>query len=492
MRQALFRGCAALISASMLVTPGLAQTPQMPASATAAAAQGAEANAFNPEQLDALLAPIALYPDTLLVQVLMASTYPLQIVEAARWLASGDNKALKGDALAKALEPLPWDPSVKSLVPFPQVLEMMNQQLDWTQQLGYAVASQQEQVMDSVQRLRHQAQAAGTLKSTEQQVVSSQAVMDDQGQPTPQQTIVIQPANPQVVYVPTYNPSVAYGTWPYPATPPVYYPPPPGYAFGTALATGLAFGVGVAVVGSLWGWASPRWGYGGGCCGYGGGSINVNHNRYNNISVNNAHRGNFNGNNWRAPAQRPGVGGGARPPGGPVGRPARASGLPANAVGRPSVQVPASAVNRANIGGANRAGAAQGAGGVNRPGAGAGAGANRPGGTGIGQNNPGGVNRPGGVSPGGAANRPAGTTAAQRPAQQPAQRQASPQNQRQAPSQMQRQGGGGGAFGGVNQGARAGQFQQRGAQSRAMAAPRGGGGGGGGRGGGGGGGARRR
>ena len=184
------------------------------------------ASKFNPEQLDAMLAPIALYPDDLLVQTLMAATYPLQIVEATRWLERDKNKDLKGDALAKALEPLPWDPSVKSLVPFPQVLEQLNQHLDWTQQIGYAMATQQEDVLDSVQRLRSQAQETGHLKTTEQQVVSAQAVVDDQGQPTPNQTITIQPADPQVVYVPAYNPSVVYGSWPYPASPPVYYPPP--------------------------------------------------------------------------------------------------------------------------------------------------------------------------------------------------------------------------------------------------------------------------
>lgn len=351
MNKAALSGCSALISVSLLLPSGFAQAPippAPPAAVPAPAPAPANVTQYNPQQLDALLAPIALYPDTLLMQVLMASTYPLQIVEASRWLASGDNKTLKGDDLAKALEPLPWDPSVKSLVPFPQVLETMNQNLDWTQQLGYAVAAQQQDVMNSVQRLRRQAQDVGTLKTTEQQVVTTQAAVDDRGAPLPQQTIVVQPANPQVVYVPTYVPAQVYGAWPYPAAPPVYLPPPPGYAIGTAFVSGLAFAAGVAVVGSLWGWATPHWG------GYGG-NINVNTNRYNNITVNNANRANFSGDRWQPPAGTPGRPA-ARPPPGPVGAPTRLSGLPANAIGRPNVKVPAQAVNRPNMSGVTRPG----------------------------------------------------------------------------------------------------------------------------------------
>ncbi|HUM07941.1 MAG TPA: DUF3300 domain-containing protein, partial [Acidocella sp.] len=410
------------------------------------------ATKFNLEQLDAMLAPIALYPDDLLMQTLMATTYPLQIVEATRWLKSDNNKDLKGDALARALEPYQWDPSVKSLVPFPQVLEQLDEHLDWTQQIGYAMATQQEDVMNSIQRLRLQAQGAGSLKTTEQQVVSTQAVVDDQGQPTPAQTIVIQPADPEVVYVPAYNPSVVYGTWPYPSYPPVSYPPPAYYP-GAALATGVAFAAGVAVVGSLWGWAGANWGYGG-CCG-GGGSINVNRERYNNITVNNPNRGNFNGGNWQA-SSKPGAGRPNRPPGGPVKAPARVQGLPANAVGRSSVSVPNGAVNRPNISagarpGQNRPGGAQGGGGI--------ANANRPGGGNVGTGARPAQNRAAGGQGGtriGNANRAnagaggGGQRLQQRRAAQP--RAASNRS----------------AFGGMNDGARAGQFQQRGSQSRAM------------------------
>ena len=165
---------------------------------SSAHAQAEIVQAYRTEQLDALLAPIALYPDALLAQVLMASTFPLQIVSAGRWIDASDNKSLSGDALAKALEPQTWDPSVKSLVPFPLVLALMNTNLEWTQQLGYAFAEQQEDVMNSVQRLRFHAQGAGNLKTTEQQIVRVE-----------RQAIIIEPAQPTIVYVPSYNPVVA-------------------------------------------------------------------------------------------------------------------------------------------------------------------------------------------------------------------------------------------------------------------------------------------
>jgi hypothetical protein len=150
-------------------------------------------------------------------------------VASARWLDDPANKNLTGDALAKALIHQPWDPSVKSLVPFPQVLATLNGQLDWTQQLGYAFANQQADVMDSVQRLRQQAQA-GYLKTTEQQRVVVE-----------KSTIVIEPTSPQTVYVPVYSPTVVYGAWPYPAYPPLYFPPQPGYVVGNAFVDGVTF-----------------------------------------------------------------------------------------------------------------------------------------------------------------------------------------------------------------------------------------------------------
>ncbi|MGH7158808.1 MAG: DUF3300 domain-containing protein [Acetobacteraceae bacterium] len=388
------------------------------------AAQQSEATEFNPEQLDALLAPIALYPDSLLTQVLMAATYPLQIVGASRWLEQGSNAQLHGDALAKALEGQNWDPSVKSLVPFPQVLAMMNGTLDWTQQVGYAFATQQADVMNSIQRLRAQAEQAGSLHSTPQQTVSSE-----------QGAIVIQPADPQTVYLPVYNPTVVYGTWPYPAVPPVYFPPP-GYLAANAFVSGLAFATGVAVVGSLWGWSRPAWGHG---------SVNVNVNRWNNISVN---RTPIRSDVWRPPA--PGAAGGRiRPPGGPVGAPARLNGLPANAIGRQSVHVQSALVRGP------------------APGGGLGQAVSRPGPAG-GQGN---------LASRTLARPAAGGNAVQRPAapRAPAPAAARPATRAQ-----------GGAFAGLSEGSRATQYGARGAQSRSFqqagqgggirpAAPRGGG-----------------
>jgi len=217
---------------------------------------------FSTAEIDQMVAPIALYPDQLLAQVFMASTYPLEIVLAERWVSDPANANLKGDQLATALEPQTWDPSVKSLVPFPPVLKMMSDQVDWTQRLGDAFLAQRKDLMDSVQRLRRQAQAAGTLKDTEQQkIVIEQASYQPAPAPAPavqeaappasappvqsaappQETIIIQPTNPQTVYVPSYNPSTAYGAWPYPQYPPSYYPYPSYYPIGAGLVSGMAF-----------------------------------------------------------------------------------------------------------------------------------------------------------------------------------------------------------------------------------------------------------
>ena len=202
---------------------------------------------YDQAQLDQLLAPIALYPDQLLGQVLMASTYPLEVVEAARWLQDPNNAALQGDALAQALEQQNWDPSVKSLVPFPGVVQMMDSQLQWTQNLGDAFLAQQGDVMDAVQRLRHEAWNNGSLRSTPQQVVTSDGP-----------NIVIDPANPNTVYVPYYDPNAVYGAWAYPDEPPYYFAPPPGYVYGPVVA-GIGFGVGYGVFGPFWGWDDFDW-----------------------------------------------------------------------------------------------------------------------------------------------------------------------------------------------------------------------------------------
>ena len=248
---------------------------------------------FTPEQLDQLLAPIALYPDALLSQTLMAATYPLEVVEAARWTQANPN--LKGDAAVAAVKDKSWDVSVKSLVAFPQVLSMMNNNLDWTQKLGDAMIGQQKDVADSIQRLRAKAAAAGNLKTTPQQKVTTQTSGSNSA-------IVIEPANPEVIYVPYYNPTWAYGPWPYPAYPPVYYPPPPNY--GAALATGMMFGLGVAAGAAMFGgW---HWGWSGG--GWGASYTTVNVNRATSISVNNFDANRYRDGQWQHdPAHRDGV-----------------------------------------------------------------------------------------------------------------------------------------------------------------------------------------
>jgi hypothetical protein len=221
---------------------------------------------FTQAELEQILAPIALYPDDLLTQVLVASTYPLEAVMANRWVEQPANKALKGDALLKALDGQDWDASVKSLVPFPAVLKTMSDQLDWTQKLGDAFLAQQSEVFAAVQALRGRAQTAGTLQTNAQQTVTQDGP-----------AIVIAPTQTNTVCVPAYNPTVAYGAWPYPSYPPPYYPPPAGYYPGAALATGLAFGAGIAITGVLWGWGSPNWS---------GGNVNINANRFININAN--------------------------------------------------------------------------------------------------------------------------------------------------------------------------------------------------------------
>ena len=229
------------------------------------AAQGT-GTVFKPEEIEQLVAPIALYPDELVSQILMASTYPLEVVEAARWLRA--NKTLKGDAQTTALEKQTWDPSVKSLVNFPQVLDMMNEKLDLTQRLGDAFLAQQKDVLDAIQRLRSKAQAQGNLKTTKEQTVIVE-------QPEAQTTVIkIEPTNPQVVYVPTYNPTVVYGAWPYPTYPPyTYYPP--GYVATTAA---FSFAAGVAL--------GAAWGYAWGGCNWRGGDVDININRNTNFNTN--------------------------------------------------------------------------------------------------------------------------------------------------------------------------------------------------------------
>jgi hypothetical protein len=201
---------------------------------------------FSEAQIEQLVAPIALYPDPLLTQILMASTYPLEVIEAARW--SRDNPALKGQALQDAMQTESWDPSVKALTAVPQTLEMMNDKLDWTQQLGDAFLAQQQDVLDAVQKLRAEARASGNLQSTPQQVVTTEPAPAGVPVSSSQPPIVIEPVNPDVYYVPVYNPSVVYGAWDYPAYPPFYWSPP-----GFVASNVVSFATGVAVGAAIWG-----------------------------------------------------------------------------------------------------------------------------------------------------------------------------------------------------------------------------------------------
>jgi len=179
----------------------------LPAQASSLQSQAAK---IPPDQLDSLVAPLALYPDPMLAQVLAASTYPLEIIQLQQWLEK--NKGLKDKALADAVAKQPWDPSVQALAGLPEVVNRLANDIQWTTDLGNAFLAQQSDVMDAVQRMRKKAQDKGNLKTTEQQKVEIKVVES-------KSVIVIEQSNPQVVYVPTYDPVVVYG-------PPVYpYPP---------------------------------------------------------------------------------------------------------------------------------------------------------------------------------------------------------------------------------------------------------------------------
>jgi hypothetical protein len=201
--------------------------------------------AFSQQELDQMLAPIALYPDSLLSQILMAATYPLEVVEAARW--SSANPALKGDAAVQAVDSQNWDPSIKSLVAFPQVLQTLDQNIQWTEQLGDAFLAQQSQVMDTVQKLRQKAQEAGNLSSNSQiQVTQSDG------------SIEVAAANPDVVYVPYYDPAVVYGSWWWPDYPPVFWAPWDGYGWYGGFAWGIGIGIGADFFFGSWDWRTHR------------------------------------------------------------------------------------------------------------------------------------------------------------------------------------------------------------------------------------------
>src|SRR5262245_3414473 len=269
--------------------------------ATAAKSSGGKAN-FTNEQLEQIVAPVALYPDDVLSQVFMASTYPLEVVEADRWLKAHPD--LKGDDLDKAVASQDWDDSVKGLTHFPEVLTRMSQNLDWTKDMGDAFLDQQAATMKAVQTMRAKAMGAGTLKSNDQQTVVTQpappSYVPEGGQPAgapPPQIITIQPTNPQTVYVPSYPPTAAYGpTWAPPAYAyPALYPP---VSTGALVAGGLlTFGAGVAtgaLIGGGFGWGSNdvyvNNNYHGGGGGNYHGNANVNVNKDVNRNVNRSNR----------------------------------------------------------------------------------------------------------------------------------------------------------------------------------------------------------
>lgn len=227
-----------------------------------------------PEQLDSLVAPIALYPDPLLSQTLVAATYPLEVIQLQQWLVK--NPKLKDKELAEAVKKQPWDPSIQAMAALPDVVKRLADDIQWTTDLGNAFLDQQSDVMDAVQRMRQKAQEKGSLKSSEQVKVETKVVES-------KQVIVVEQSNPQVVYVPSYNPTVVYGPPPYPY-PPVYYPPPPPVGYYAATAA-ISFGVGVAM-GAMWG---GGWGYN--CGWHGGGNNNITINNNNNF-VNNSNRAN--------------------------------------------------------------------------------------------------------------------------------------------------------------------------------------------------------
>jgi hypothetical protein len=245
-----------LVAAAMvLVGLPVLGVAQQSAQSSAPGNAGTAPQPWPKDKLEQLVAPIALYPDALLTQVLMAATYPVEIVQAARW--QKQNASLKGSDLDAALKEQTWDPSVKSLCGFANVLQRMSDELDWTQDLGNAFLADKAALMDVVQQMRRKALTAGNLKSSSQQVVTDRS----------DQMIVVQPASPEVVYVPTYYPTAVYGGWYYPTYyyPPLYTPVPAGgFAYG--------FAAGVTVGAAMWGGCTWGWGRS---------DVNINVNQYN-------------------------------------------------------------------------------------------------------------------------------------------------------------------------------------------------------------------
>jgi len=324
------QGLAIVLSALMIMIPlgqgvALAQSPENPGEEASypqpPADEGQQAPQGQPlaaPQLDQLVAPIALYPDALVAQILAAATYPTQVVEADRWRQAQGNAS--PEQIAAGAEEQNWDPSVKALTAFPAVLAQMDQNIQWTTDLGNAYYNQPQDVMDAVQAMRQKAQAAGQLRSTPQQVVT-----DSGG------AIDIAPANPAVVYVPVYNPWAVYGA-PIAVYPGYYYAPPPGVFWG-GLAIGFGIGIGVAFL-THWAWGWPHWGVG-----WGNHVVVFNHTTFFTHSTTVINRG-FNRPGgppryYGARGAYPRPGAGLNHPGGYAARPNMAYNRPGGAVPRP-------------------------------------------------------------------------------------------------------------------------------------------------------------
>lgn len=273
----------ALIAAWLFLAGRMAGAQQPAPAATPAPAKtdttkADTAKKLTPEQLQSLVAPVALYPDDLLTNCLVAATYPLEIVALQQYLAKHPN--LKDQALADSVKKQPWDPSIQSMAALPEAVKRLADDIQWTTELGNAFLAQQKELMDAVQVMRKKAKGKGALESNEQQKVETKVVEKTE-------VIVVESKNPEVVYVPSYSPTVVYGAPVYPY-PPIYYPYyPPGAAF-------VSFSVGMMWGAAMWGGACCRYGWGG------GGNVYINHhNSFNNVNINN-NRNNINrGNNWQ-------------------------------------------------------------------------------------------------------------------------------------------------------------------------------------------------
>ena len=280
-RRALHGVIAILCVASLPWSSFLVQAQETPQAESQEMTTTEEAPKIPNDQLDSLVAPIALYPDDLLAQTLAASTYPLEVMQLDQWMDK--NKNLKDKALADAVAKQPWDPSVQSMAAFPDVVQRMAENIQWMTDVGNAVLAQQKDVMDAVQRMRAKAQGTGNLKTGSEQKVETKTTQGGQ------QVIVVEQANPEAVYVPSYDPEVVYGAAPAEAP---YYPYSyPGYQPGRALAWGSAIAVGGA-------WANNNWGN----CDWDNGDVNINNNNNFNKNYNknvNKGTGTGQGNSWQ-------------------------------------------------------------------------------------------------------------------------------------------------------------------------------------------------